>query len=105
MLVVHIIQDFGDSKGQILYGLYGVVVHGGSLHGGHYTACVRQRPLKKSLSTQPTTVTAEHQTYNAKAAEEGQWHYISDAHVSPTTFDQVEGCQAYLLFYEMLPVT
>ena len=53
---------------------------------------------------QSTTVTAEHQTYNAKAAEEGQWYHTSDSHVSPTRFDQVEDCQAYLLFYEMLPV-
>ena len=87
-----------------MYGLYGVVVHDGSLGGGHYTAYVRQRPLKKTLSGQHT-VSVDQQTYDVKAAEDGKWYYTSDAHVSPTGFDQVKRCQAYLLFYEMLPVT
>ena len=80
------------------------MVHGGSLHGGHYTACVRQRPLKKCLSGN-FTISADQQTYDVKAAEEGQWYYTSDSHVSPTGYGQVESSQAYLLFYEMLPVT
>ena len=96
------LQDFADSKGKILYGLYAIVVHGGSLHGGHYTACVRQRPLKKSLLKQQPDVSQ--QTYNAKAAEDGQWYYTSDSHVSGCGFDRVKGSQAYLLFYELLPV-
>ena len=82
------------------------MVHGGSLHGGHYTARVRQRPLKKSLSAQSTvTISVDQQTYDATAAEEGKWYYTSDSHVSPCGFDEVKRCQAYLLFYEMLPVT
>ena len=80
------------------------MVHGGSLHGGHYTAYVRQRPLKKSLSGK-FTISSDQQTYDARAAEDGQWYYTSDSLVSPTGYGQVESCQAYLLFYEMLPVT
>ena len=102
MYFVASLQDFADSKGKILYGLYGVVVHGGSLHGGHYTACVRQRPSRKNLSKQPEVC---QETYDAKAAEDGQWYHTSDSHVSTSRFDGVKGCQAYLLFYEMLPVS
>ena len=78
------------------------MVHSGSLHGGHYTACVRQRPIRKNLSKQPDV---GQQTYDEKAAEDGQWYYTSDSHVSTSGFDAVKGCQAYLLFYEMLPVS
>lgn len=36
-------KDLFDTNGQLLYSLYGVVVHGGGMHGGHYTAFVRER--------------------------------------------------------------
>ena len=98
-----ILQDYADSKGKILYGLYAIVVHSGSLNGGHYTACVRQRPLRKNLSKQQQPDVSQ-QTYNAKAAEDGQWYYTSDSHISGCGFDSVKNSQAYLLFYELLPV-
>ena len=36
-------QSERDSKGQMLYSLYGIVEHSGSMHGGHYIAYVRVR--------------------------------------------------------------
>ena len=91
-----------------MYGLYAVVVHGGSLHGGHYTAYVKRRRLIKdhsallNYSTDP--IQNSFRKYNSKAAEEGKWFYTSDSHTSGSPKEQVQGCQAYLLFYERLPM-
>ena len=39
--------------GKVLYGLYGVVEHSGSMKGGHYTAYVKVRtPSRKLLATE-----------------------------------------------------
>jgi len=99
-------------NGKILYGLYGVVVHSGSLRGGHYTAYVRQRPapmqndqLMVNHNVQPVNAAYEQKrVYDVKAAESGEWYYTSDSHVSRCRFSEVQRCQAYLLFYEMLPL-
>ena len=94
-----------------MYGLYAVVVHSGSLHGGHYTAYVRQRPIQvadQSLVNQinqPVNAAYDlKRVYDVKAADEGEWYYTSDSHVSRCRFSEVQRCQAYLLFYEMLPL-
>ncbi|XP_065906575.1 ubiquitin carboxyl-terminal hydrolase 16-like isoform X3 [Dysidea avara] len=94
------IQKMADKNQEILYGLYGVVVHHGStLHGGHYTAYVRQRPQHH---TPPPVSTSR---YNRETASTGKWYDISDSWVSSgCTFSDVQKCQAYLLFYELLPL-
>lgn len=95
---------------KILYGLYAVVVHSGSLHGGHYTAYVRQRPVQLDQTganqmAQPVNATYDRKrVYDVKAADNGEWYYTSDSHVSRCRFSEVQRCQAYLLFYEMLPL-
>ena len=91
-----------DKESKILYGLYAVVVHGGSLHGGHYTACVRRRPT----THEQTQVTKDNSwKYDERAAHQGEWYYTSDSHVSSQCdFSRVAGSQAYLLFYELLPI-
>lgn len=63
---------------KVLYKLLGVVMHGGSLNSGHYTAVVR------------------------KALPDGtnKWLYFSDTHVKETTEADVLSAEAYLLFYE-----
>ena len=35
---------------------------------------------------------------------DGQWYYISDSHVKTASESEVLRCQAYLLFYERLPL-
>ena len=93
-----------------MYGLYAVVVHSGSLHGGHYTAFVRQRPVRLEQSAandiaQPVNAAYDQKrVYDTRTANNGEWYYTSDSHVSRCRFSEVQKCQAYLLFYEMLPL-
>jgi len=91
-----------DKENKILYGLYAVVVHGGSLHGGHYTAYVRRR---RPVYEQMQVPKRDSWKYDEGAATKGEWHYTSDSHVSSQCdFSSVAGSQAYLLFYELLPI-
>ena len=83
------------------------MVHSGSLHGGHYTAYVRQRPVQSVANQMAQPVNAAYdqkRVYDMKAADNGEWYYTSDSHVSRCRFSEVQRCQAYLLFYEMLPL-
>ena len=97
-------QKCADANGEILYGLYAVVVHHGmSLHSGHYTAFVRQRPVYK-LKKQLTKVDPP-QTYDRTAVETGNWYSTNDSWINSVyEISEVQRCQAYLLFYELLPL-
>ncbi|XP_033497622.1 ubiquitin carboxyl-terminal hydrolase 45 isoform X1 [Epinephelus lanceolatus] len=82
---------------RVLYSLYGIVEHSGSMRGGHYTAYVKVRaPQRKT----------EHHHRNLSGAREagssfqGQWVYISDTTVQTVPESRVLNSQAYLLFYE-----
>lgn len=98
-----------------MYSLYGVVIHGGSMRGGHYTAYVRVRTeiqldrIRTSNSETETTdndvIHHEQQQhlFDYSSTENSQWYYISDSHVSKASGDDVLQSQAYLLFYEKLP--
>ncbi|KAM9359034.1 ubiquitin carboxyl-terminal hydrolase 16 [Symphorus nematophorus] len=84
----------GDT--QILYSLYGIVEHSGTMRSGHYTAYVKVRPECPKPSS------------NGHAAEgdaqppRGSWFHISDTSVQPVSECKVQSCQAYLLFYERI---
>ena len=96
-------QDFGDKKGDILYGLYGVVEHiGHTLQSGHYIAYVRKRPERQHESNPANNSSWE---YSRNAAHDGKWFYTSDLTVWECTrgFEDVKNCNAYMLFYELLP--
>lgn len=58
------------------YSLHGIVVHGGGLGGGHYTAYAK---------------------HTIKGVD--RWYYASDSHVSEVDEAQVARAQAYMLFY------
>ena len=72
---------------------------GSTLQSGHYVAHVRRRPDR-----QPTYL-AENWVYNHAAADDGIWFHTSDLNVTecPQGFRTVEGSEAYMLFYELLP--
>lgn len=81
----------GDT--QVLYSLYGIVEHSGTMRSGHYTAYVKVRPQCPKSSS------------NGLSAEEpprGSWFHISDTSVQPVSESKVQSCQAYLLFYERI---
>lgn len=85
-----------EGESQILYSLYGIVEHSGTMRSGHYTAYVKVRPqcpnsLSNGISAQGDT-----------EAPKGSWFHISDTSVQPVTESKVQSCQAYLLFYERI---
>lgn len=64
-----------------LYTLYAVIVQSGGMGSGHYIAyvCKRRGP---------------------DGDGSGQWHYFSDAMVKPSSWEEVQKAQAYMLFYQ-----
>uniref|UniRef100_A0A8C8C767 Ubiquitin carboxyl-terminal hydrolase n=1 Tax=Oncorhynchus tshawytscha TaxID=74940 RepID=A0A8C8C767_ONCTS len=84
---------------RVLYSLYGIVEHSGSMRGGHYTAYVKVRsPQRRTEQPQhPYCVSGPRE---ASSATQGQWVYVSDTNVQTVPESRVLNSQAYLLFYE-----
>ncbi|KAK7886479.1 hypothetical protein WMY93_026100 [Mugilogobius chulae] len=83
---------------RVLYSLYGIVEHSGSMRGGHYTAYVKVRsPQKKTEHHRNMSGARE-----SSSSGQGQWIYISDTVVQSVPESRVLNTQAYLLFYEEL---
>ncbi|KAI8928487.1 hypothetical protein BC831DRAFT_509974 [Entophlyctis helioformis] len=74
------------------YRLYAVVVHSGSIFGGHYIAYVRV----PSTSPVPQAASASSQDQPAT------WMHCSDSAVRDASLEEVLRCQAYILFYESI---
>jgi ubiquitin C-terminal hydrolase len=62
------------TPGEWMYRLYAVVVHQGSVSGGHYISYTRRGD---------------------------NWYYFSDSHFKQTSLESVKSAQAYILFYEL----
>ncbi|KAM6292928.1 ubiquitin carboxyl-terminal hydrolase 16 isoform 2-T2 [Porphyrio hochstetteri] len=88
----------GNTK--VLYSLYGVVEHSGTMRSGHYTAYAKMRSMNDRLSD----LVLRGQPPPASETEpvKGQWFHISDTHVQAVSASKVLSSQAYLLFYERL---
>ncbi|XP_043541520.1 ubiquitin carboxyl-terminal hydrolase 45 isoform X2 [Chiloscyllium plagiosum] len=93
-------RNVGEEN-KVLYSLYGVVEHSGSMRGGHYTAYVQVRAANKQVS--------DHIPGNKNipgvrdaGAPSRQWVYVNDTHVQAVPEARVLNAQAYLLFYEQL---
>ncbi|XP_036395022.1 ubiquitin carboxyl-terminal hydrolase 45 isoform X1 [Megalops cyprinoides] len=83
---------------RVLYSLYGIVEHSGSMRGGHYAAYVKVRtPQRRSELRRNLSGPRE-----SGAAPPGQWVYVSDTSVQTVPESRVLNSQAYLLFYEEL---
>ncbi|XP_060799334.1 ubiquitin carboxyl-terminal hydrolase 16 isoform X2 [Neoarius graeffei] len=85
-----------EGQTQLLYSLYGVVEHSGTMRSGHYTAFVKARPHTHASSG------LLNGTAGDKTPPKGSWFHISDSNVQPVTETRVQTSQAYLLFYEKI---
>ena len=72
---------------------------GATLGSGHYVAYVRHRPQR--ITVQPVGKGV----YDQSAAHDGKWFRTSDTSINECKrgFAEVNSCEAYMLFYELLP--
>lgn len=82
---------------RVLYSLYGIVEHSGSMRGGHYTAYVKVRAPQRKTEQHHKNLSGAR---DASSSSQGQWVYISDTTVQTVPESRVLNSQAYLLFYE-----
>nr|XP_046254891.1 ubiquitin carboxyl-terminal hydrolase 45 [Scatophagus argus] len=82
---------------RVLYSLYGIVEHSGSMRGGHYTAYVKVRTPQRKTEQHHKNLSGAR---DAGSGSQGQWVYISDTTVQTVPESRVLNSQAYLLFYE-----
>ncbi|KAG8010303.1 Ubiquitin carboxyl-terminal hydrolase 45 [Nibea albiflora] len=82
---------------RVLYSLYGIVEHSGSMRGGHYTAYVKVRAPQRKTEQHHRNLSGAR---DAGSSSQGQWVYISDTTVQTVPESRVLNSQAYLLFYE-----
>lgn len=82
---------------RVLYSLYGIVEHSGSMRGGHYTAYVKVRAPQRKTEQHHRNLSGAR---DAGSSFQGQWVYISDTTVQTVPESRVLNSQAYLLFYE-----
>ncbi|XP_044063956.1 ubiquitin carboxyl-terminal hydrolase 45 isoform X3 [Siniperca chuatsi] len=82
---------------RVLYSLYGIVEHSGSMRGGHYTAYVKVRSTQRKTEQYHRNLSGAR---DAGSSSQGQWVYISDTTVQTVPESRVLNSQAYLLFYE-----
>jgi len=114
------------ARPRVIYTLYGVVEHSGTLRSGHYTAYIKvqsstshclqflqsQSPSQMSVDQLVAKLRSiskhcQHSSDSEPAlmtgsASEGRWFHISDTAVSQVKLANVLHCQAYILFYERL---
>ncbi|XP_053237503.1 ubiquitin carboxyl-terminal hydrolase 45 [Podarcis raffonei] len=88
--------------GKVLYSLYGIVEHSGSMRGGHYAAYVKVRAPSKKILEHISSNRNVQGLKDSVGATVGQWVYVSDTHVQAVTESRVLNSQAYLLFYERI---
>ncbi|KAM6910119.1 ubiquitin carboxyl-terminal hydrolase 45 isoform 2-T2 [Xenentodon cancila] len=82
---------------RVLYSLYGIVEHSGSMRGGHYTAYVKVRAPQRKMEQHHKNLSGAR---DAGSSCQGQWVYVSDTTVQTVPESRVLNSQAYLLFYE-----
>ncbi|NXP07537.1 UBP16 hydrolase, partial [Thinocorus orbignyianus] len=91
-------KNVAEGNTKVLYSLYGVVEHSGTMRSGHYTAYAKMRSMNNHLSDLLVGGQSPQETEPVK----GQWFHISDTHVQAVPVSKVLSSQAYLLFYERL---
>ncbi|KAM5282814.1 ubiquitin carboxyl-terminal hydrolase 45 isoform 1-T3 [Hipposideros larvatus] len=87
---------------KVLYGLYGIVEHSGSMRGGHYTAYVKVRAPSWKLLEHITGKKNISGLKEPDSESAGQWVHVSDTYVQAVPESRALSAQAYLLFYERI---
>ncbi|KAM9059767.1 ubiquitin carboxyl-terminal hydrolase 45 isoform 6-T7 [Megaptera novaeangliae] len=87
---------------KVLYGLYGIVEHSGSMRGGHYTAYVKVRTPSRKLLEHITGKKNVPGLKEPDSESAGQWVHVSDTYVQVVPESRALSAQAYLLFYERM---
>ncbi|XP_036746305.1 ubiquitin carboxyl-terminal hydrolase 45 isoform X2 [Manis pentadactyla] len=87
---------------KVLYGLYGIVEHSGSMRGGHYTAYVKVRTPSRKLLEHITGKKNVPDFKETESESAGEWVHVSDTYVQMVPESRALSAQAYLLFYERI---
>uniref|UniRef100_A0A8C2YPB4 Ubiquitin carboxyl-terminal hydrolase n=1 Tax=Chinchilla lanigera TaxID=34839 RepID=A0A8C2YPB4_CHILA len=87
---------------KVLYDLYGIVEHSGSMRGGHYTAYVKVRLPSRKLLEHITGKKSVPGLKEPDSESGGQWVHVSDTYVQVVPESRALCAQAYLLFYERI---
>ncbi|XP_015985369.2 ubiquitin carboxyl-terminal hydrolase 16 isoform X2 [Rousettus aegyptiacus] len=93
-------QNVAEENTRVLYSLYGVVEHSGTMRSGHYTAYAKARTANSHLFHLVLHGDIPHDF--EMESTKGQWFHISDTHVQAVPTTKVLNSQAYLLFYERI---
>ncbi|PNJ45818.1 USP16 isoform 1 [Pongo abelii] len=92
-------KNVAEENTRVLYSLYGVVEHSGTMRSGHYTAYAKARTTNSHLYN---LVLHGDIPQDFEMESKGQWFHISDTHVQAVPTTKVLNSQAYLLFYERI---
>ena len=123
-------RSMAPHQRRLIYSLYGVVEHSGTLRNGHYTAYVKLRSSQTTIAERLRFLQSESPNQmsvsqlvaklhaislssqqqqprpgcddDTMSATDGRWFHISDTSVSQVKLTNVLLCQAYLLFYERI---
>ncbi|EGW01433.1 ubiquitin carboxyl-terminal hydrolase 16 isoform X1 [Cricetulus griseus] len=93
-------KNVAEESTRVLYSLYGVVEHSGTMRSGHYTAYAKARTPSSHLSN--FVLHGDIPQDCEMESTKGQWFHISDTHVQAVPVTKVLNSQAYLLFYERI---
>lgn len=93
-------KNVAEENTRVLYSLYGVVEHSGTMRSGHYTAYAKARTANSHLSD--LVLHGDIPQDFEMESTKGQWFHISDTHVQAVPTTKVLNSQAYLLFYERI---
>lgn len=93
-------KNVAEDNTRVLYSLYGVVEHSGTMRSGHYTAYAKARTANRHVLNLVLhgDIPQGFETESTK----GQWFHVSDTHVQAVPTTKVLNSQAYLLFYERI---
>ncbi|XP_048397018.1 ubiquitin carboxyl-terminal hydrolase 16 [Stegostoma tigrinum] len=93
-------KNVAENCTDVLYSLYGVVEHSGTMRSGHYTAYVKVRTPSSCLTEYAMTRCTLSEFKGESPI--GNWFHISDTRVQGVPETKVLSAQAYLLFYERI---